>query len=227
MTRALSGSQHGAAWEMPGSATQHAGLTQLDLNACPLAVLESYAAQVSGRSSLICRCRAVRNSAWRAAISDEADVLHIRSRALIERNGAEPERALAYAHRCAGSPGTRTSRRKSSAGAGAQSAMTAQPPARALRRGGTTGRWELMRDRVATDRQQVLPLHRRAFARGRAPASHTPAVPTGASGQPDHTDDRNDLRSIDRQILQHRVRQDEQRAPRAPLGPPAPDARCH
>ena len=76
------------------------GLTQLDLNACPLSLLENCAAQFAGpflADLSLPRCPEF--EAWRAAISDEADVLHIRLlRALIERTGAEPERALGYAH---------------------------------------------------------------------------------------------------------------------------------
>jgi len=143
------------------------GLTQLDLNACPLAVLESCAAQFSGpflADLSLPRCPEF--DAWRAAISDEADVLHIRLlRALIERNGAEPERALAYAHQLRRlSPGNQnlTKEIEVLARAARQSAMTAQPPARALRVAGARPvEWELMRDRVAdTTGSTVLPLHR-------------------------------------------------------------------
>ena len=116
-------------------------LTQVDLNACPLAVLESCAAQFSGRflaDLSLPRCPEF--EAWRAAISDEADVLHIRLlRALIERTGAEPERALGYAHQLRRlSPEDRNLAREIGvlARAARQSAMTARPATRALRLAG-------------------------------------------------------------------------------------------
>jgi DNA-binding SARP family transcriptional activator len=143
------------------------GLTQLDLNACPLAMLESCAAQFSGpflADLSLPRCPEF--EAWRAAVSDEADVLHIRLlRALIERTGAEPERALAYAHQLRRlSPGNQNLAREIEALARAarQSAMTAQPATCALRVAGARPvAWELMRDRVTdTGKSQVLPLRR-------------------------------------------------------------------
>jgi DNA-binding SARP family transcriptional activator len=143
------------------------GLTQLDLNACPLAMLESCAAQFSGpflADLSLPRCPEF--EAWRAAVSDEADVLHIRLlRALIERTGAEPERALAYAHQLRRlSPGNQNLAREIEALARAarQSAMTAQPATCTLRVAGARPvAWELMRDRVTdTGKSQVLPLHR-------------------------------------------------------------------
>jgi DNA-binding SARP family transcriptional activator len=140
------------------------GLTQVDLNACPLAVLESCAAQFSGpflADLSLPRCPEF--EAWRAAISDEADVLHIRLlRALIERTGAEPERALAYAHQLRRlSPDNQNLAREIEvlARAARQNAMTAQPAARALRVAGARP-VEFMRDRVADTTSQVLPLHR-------------------------------------------------------------------
>ena len=140
------------------------GLTQVDLNACPLAVLESCAAQFSGpflADLSLPRCPEF--EAWRAAISDEADVLHIRLlRALIERTGAEPERALAYAHQLRRlSPDNQNLAREIEvlARAARQNAMAAQPAARALRVAGARP-VEFMRDRVADTTSRVLPLHR-------------------------------------------------------------------
>jgi len=142
------------------------GLTQVDLNACPLAVLESCAAQFSGpflADLSLPRCPEF--EAWRAAISDEADVLHIRLlRALIERTGAEPERALGYAHQLRRlSPDNQNLAREIEvlSRAARQTAMTAQPVARALRVAGARPvEWELMRDRTADTGNRVLPLHR-------------------------------------------------------------------
>ena len=213
------------------------GLTQLDLNACPLTVLESCAAQFSGpflADLSLPRCPEF--EAWRAAISDEADVLHIRLlRALIERTAEEPERALAYAHQLRRlSPGNQNLAKEIEilARAARQSAMTPQPAARTLRvAGGTTGRvGPHARSRRRHERQQGAA----AASSGPSPADVTsaaslraspcrPARPVGLTA----ADDRNDLGSIHRQILQHRIRQDEQLAPRAPLGEPAPDARHH
>ena len=147
--------------------TSMRGLTQLDLNACPLAVLESCAAQFSGpflADLSLPRCPEF--EAWRAAISDEADVLHIRLlRALIERTAEEPERALAYAHQLRRlSPGNQNLAKEIEilARAARQSAMTPQPPARALRVAGARPvEWEFMRDRGRRhDGNRVLPLRR-------------------------------------------------------------------
>jgi DNA-binding SARP family transcriptional activator len=142
------------------------GLTQLDLNACPLALLENCAAQFAGlflADLSLPRCPEF--EAWRAAISDEADVLHIRLlRALIERTGAEPERALGYAHQLRRlSPDNQNLAREIEvlSRAARQNAMTAQPVARALRVAGARPvEWELMRDRTADTSNRVLPLHR-------------------------------------------------------------------
>jgi len=150
------------------------GMTQVDLNACPLAVLESCAAQFAGpflADLALPRCPEF--EAWRAAISDEADVLHIRLlRALIERTGAEPERALAYAHQLRRlSPDNQNLAKEIQvlARAARQDAMTAQPAVRALRAAGIRPvEWELMRDRVtptAGGKSQVLPLRRPGLPR--------------------------------------------------------------
>jgi DNA-binding SARP family transcriptional activator len=139
------------------------GLTQLDLNACPLSLLESCAAQFAGpflADLSLPRCPEF--EAWRAAISDEADVLHIRLlRALIERTGAEPERALGYAHQLRRlSPDNQNLAREIEvlSRAARQSAMEAQPAARTLRVAGARPvEW---RDRAADTGSRVLPLHR-------------------------------------------------------------------
>jgi DNA-binding SARP family transcriptional activator len=119
-------------------------LTQVDLNACARTLLEGHAAQFSGpflADLSLPRCPEF--EAWRAAISGELDVLHIRLlRALIDRAAAEPERALAYAHQLRRlSPDDRNLARKIGALAHAarESAMT-RPLA-----------CELMRDRVVRD----------------------------------------------------------------------------
>lgn len=151
------------------------GLTQVDLNACPLAMLESCAAQFAGpflADLSVPRCPEF--EAWRAAVSDEADVLHIRLlRALIERTEV-PERALAYAHQLRRlSPGNPELAREIEelARAARQSAMTAQPAMRTLRVAGARPvAWELMRDRAADlagENPQMLAL-RRAGLRSRA-----------------------------------------------------------
>jgi hypothetical protein len=76
-------------------------VAQADLNTCPLPVLERAAAHFSGpflADLSLPRCPEY--EAWRAALSDEAEVMHIRLlRVLVGRLQQEPERALRYAHR--------------------------------------------------------------------------------------------------------------------------------
>jgi DNA-binding SARP family transcriptional activator len=148
----------------------HAGLRELaqaDLDACPLAVLESSAARFGGpflADLSLPRCPEF--EAWRAAMCDETDVLHIRLlRALIERLSAEPERALPYAHRLRRlSPDNQSLGKEIEALARAarQSAMTQSSP-RALRVAGAhLVAWEPRRERGSetVGKSQVLTLHR-------------------------------------------------------------------
>jgi hypothetical protein len=113
-------------------------LAQADLNACPLPVLERCAAHFSGpflADLSLPRCPEY--EAWRAALSDETEVLHIRLlRALVGRLKQEPERALRYAHRLRRlSPDNRslTLEIEELARAARQGAFSAQPTVRPLR----------------------------------------------------------------------------------------------
>ena len=168
----LSADRNTVQFSLEGMNSDYAGIRELmqaDLNACPVPLLERRAAQFSGpflADLSLPRCPEY--EAWRAALSDEAEMLHIRLlRTLVGRLEHEPERALRYAHRLRRlSPENQdlALEIEKLARAARQGAFSTQPVARPLRVAGNLVEWNVEPMRRPVARAQPTCGERRVLA---------------------------------------------------------------